>query len=297
MNKKRLIVIVGATAVGKTAFCIELAKALNTVIVSADSRQFFKEMSIGTAKPSEEELNAVKHYFINSHSIAQELSAGDFERECLDLLAVLYQNHDDIIVTGGSGLYIKALTDGLDDFPEVPQKVRATLNEQLENEGLGPLQELLKKHDPEYYAQVDIQNSQRVVRALEVCLATGLPFSTYLNKNVSKRPFETIIIGLERAREELYERINLRVDLMMESGLLDEVKSLYSYRNTYALQTVGYQELFDFIDKVHSLARAVELIKRNSRRYAKRQLTWFKKQTDLWYSPEDLKKVLSLLKK
>lgn len=281
---KTLIVVAGPTAVGKTATAIKLAQQFNTVVVSADSRQFFREMSIGTAKPDECELAAAKHYFINSHSISESFSVGDFEKQGLALLDELFKVHDKVILAGGSGLYIKAICEGFDDLPVADISVREKLNQQLEREGITTLQKQLQQVDPDYYTQVDLNNPQRIIRALEVFETSGKPFSSYRNATVNKRPFNIIKLALDMPREKLYERINLRVDLMVKQGLIQEVKSLLPYRELNALNTVGYSELFDYFDGKTSLDEALLLIKQNTRRFAKRQLTWFRKDKDfVWF--------------
>ncbi|WDZ99938.1 tRNA (adenosine(37)-N6)-dimethylallyltransferase MiaA [Mucilaginibacter sp. SJ] len=279
-----LIVVAGPTAVGKTAAAIKLAQHFNTVVVSADSRQFFREMNIGTAKPDESELAAAKHYFINSHSISESFSVGDFEKQGLALLDELFKVYDKVILAGGSGLYIKAICEGFDDLPVADISVREKLNQQLEKEGITPLQKKLQQVDPDYYTQVDLNNPQRIIRALEVFETSGKPFSSYRNATVNKRPFNIIKLALDMPREKLYERINLRVDLMVKQGLVEEVKSLLLYRELNALNTVGYSELFNYFDGKTSLDEALLLIKQNTRRFAKRQLTWFRKDKDfVWF--------------
>lgn len=283
-GNKTLIVVAGPTAVGKTAAAIKLAQHFNTVVVSADSRQFFREMNIGTAKPDESELSAAKHYFINSHSITESFSVGDFEKQGLALLDELFKVHDKVILAGGSGLYIKAICEGFDDLPVADISLREKLNQQLENEGITTLQKQLQQVDPDYYTQVDLNNPQRIIRALEVFETSGKPFSSYRNATVNKRPFHIIKLALDMPREKLYERINLRVDLMVKQGLIQEVKSLLPYRELNALNTVGYSELFDYFDGKTSLDEALLLIKQNTRRFAKRQLTWFRKDKDfVWF--------------
>lgn len=279
-----LIVVAGPTAVGKTAAAIKLAQHFNTVVVSADSRQFFREMNIGTAKPDEGELAVAKHYFINSHSISESFSVGDFEKQGLALLDELFKTHDKVVLAGGSGLYIKAICEGFDDLPVADISVREKLNQQLEKEGITPLQKKLQQIDPDYYTQVDLNNPQRIIRALEVFETSGKPFSSYRNATINKRPFNIIKLALDMPREKLYERINLRVDLMVKQGLVEEVKSLLPYRELNALNTVGYSELFDYFDGKTSLDEALLLIKQNTRRFAKRQLTWFRKDKDfIWF--------------
>lgn len=293
---KRLIVVVGPTAVGKTAMAITLAKHFKTEIISADSRQFYKEMSIGTAKPDAHELAEVKHHFIDSHTIEEEYSAGDFERDALSLLDTLFEKHDVVVMVGGSGLFVRAVCEGLDNLPKAPAAVRERLNSFFEREGLESLQQKLREVDPDYYRSADIHNPQRVIRALEVYDATGQPFSSYRVRRIAERPFEIVTIGLNMERQKLYDRINLRVDKMIEMGLVDEVRSLLSYRNKPALLTVGYAEIFDFIDGKISLEEAISHIKQNSRRYAKRQITWFKKYGDtVWFEPDDWEGILRFL--
>jgi tRNA dimethylallyltransferase len=272
-----LIVIAGPTASGKTAAAIQLAQHFNTVVVSADSRQFFREMSIGTAKPTAEELAAAPHYFINSHSITESFSVGDFERECLVLLEELFQKHQVVILAGGSGLYIKAICEGFDELPASDPEIRERLNAELAEKGLTALQERLKLVDPVYYNEVDINNPQRVIRAIEVYESSGQPFSSYRTAKTNKRTFNIIKLGLDMPREVLYNRINQRVDLMVADGLVEEVESLLPYRHLNALNTVGYSEIFDFFDGNTDLPTAISMIKQNTRRFAKRQMTWFRK--------------------
>jgi tRNA dimethylallyltransferase len=281
-EKKQLIVIGGPTASGKTGVAIQLAQAFNTCILSADSRQFYREMSIGTAKPSPEELQQAPHHFINSLSIHDSYSVGDYERDALALLQELFQKKSKVILTGGSGLFIRAVCEGLDEFPDVPEETLKAITQLYENEGLSALQQRLKKLDPDYYQEVDLQNSRRLIRALSVCKASGRPFSSFRQGGKKTRPFQPFYISLEWERTQLYERINRRVDQMMAEGLLEEAQQLHPHRHLKSLQTVGYQELFDYFDGLHSLDRAVELIKQNTRRYAKRQLTWFRKR-DHWH--------------
>lgn len=278
-----LIVIAGPTASGKTAAAIEVARHFDTVVVSADSRQFYREMSIGTAKPNAEELAAAKHYFIDTLSIAENYTAGDYEKQCLDLLKELFKTHPVVLLAGGSGLFIKAVCEGFDEFPDVDPQIRERLNSELEANGIAYLQEKLKTADTDYYAQVDIGNPQRVIRALEIFESTGKPYSTFRKSTINKRPFRILKFGLDMPREALYNRINQRVDIMVKQGLIDEVKSLLPYRHLNALNTVGYSELFDYFDGKADLNSALELVKQNTRRFAKRQMTWFRKDKDiLW---------------
>ena len=279
-SPKTLIVIAGPTAIGKTAAAIQLAQYFNTVILSADSRQFYREMSIGTAKPTTQELAAAQHYFIDSHSVTEPFSVGDFEKQGLALLDELFKVHPIIIMVGGSGLYIKAICDGFDNIPAANEGIRERLNLEFEEKGLTHLQEKLKIADPDYYTEVDINNPQRIIRALEVFESTGKPFSSYRVANNNTRPFNIIKIALDMPREELYNRINQRVDIMIQQGLLDEVRSLIPYRHLNALNTVGYSEAFDYLDGKINLDTAIDKIKQNTRRFAKRQLTWFRKDKD-----------------
>ncbi|WP_026462667.1 tRNA (adenosine(37)-N6)-dimethylallyltransferase MiaA [Adhaeribacter aquaticus] len=294
---KTLIVIAGPTAVGKTDLSIRLAQILNTEIISADSRQFYMEMNIGTAKPSPEELALAKHHFINSHHIAEEYNAGAFEIDALQKLEELFKLKNHVILTGGSGLYIRAVCEGMDQMPEVTPDIREALIQELDREGLNPLLIKLQQVDPEYYEFVDKANSQRVIRALEVCYASGKPYSSFRLQEKQERPFNIVKIGLTRDREELYRRIDLRMDLMLEQGLLAEAKQLFPYRNHNALQTVGYKEIFDFLEGKQDWEETIRLLKRNSRRYAKRQLTWFRKDQEFsWFHPEEWGKILHFLK-
>lgn len=286
---KTLVCVVGPTAVGKTAVGIQLAQHFHTVILSADSRQFYQEMNIGTAKPTPEELATVSHYFVNSHQLTDEYSVGDFERDALQLLDELFAQQDRVLLVGGSGLFIDAVCRGLDDLPTPSPGVRDRLNRLHKLEGLPHLQQLLKDVDPVYYQEVDIHNPQRVIRALEVYESTGRPFSYFRKQQQKKRPFQIRKLGLNTERQSLYQRINTRVDAMMEAGLLDEVVALLPYRNLPPLQTVGYAELFDYLDGKYTLNEAIDRIKQNTRRYAKRQLTWFRKDPETtWFEPTDL---------
>lgn len=290
---KTLIAVVGPTAVGKTAVGITLARHFNTEIISADSRQFYREMSIGTAKPSMEELSSAKHHFINSHSIQEEFNVGRFEQEGLALLDQLFKSHNPVTMVGGSGLYIKAICEGFDDLPPVDASIRASLNAQLDELGLAHLQNRLKSADSVYYQQVDLNNPQRVIRALEVFESTGKPFSSYHNQGKNKRPFNIIKIGLNMPRELLYERINARVDQMLADGLLEEVKALQPYQHLNALNTVGYSEIFSFLNNLTNYETAVAMIKQNTRRFAKRQLTWFRKDKEVrWFEPHQLDEMI-----
>jgi tRNA dimethylallyltransferase len=293
---KTLLVVAGPTAVGKTALCVQLAKTLQTEVVSADSRQLYRELSIGTAKPTSEEMEGIRHHFIDSHSITDPVNAGRYERECLSVLNELFQKTDVVILSGGTGLYINAVCFGLDDIPSVEPELREQLFNRLQQEGLAVLQDELRRIDPIYAQSADLQNPIRVTRALEVCLTTGLPYSSFRRQQPVERPFRSVLIALERPREELYARIDARMDAMLAAGLVDEVRSLIPYRHLPALQTVGYQEVFPYIDGLYDYEEMVRLLKRNSRRYAKRQLTWFRNQGNYkWVSSNDNEKILKLI--
>lgn len=289
-----LIVIAGPTAVGKTELCVRLAKNLNCDIISSDSRQFFKELSIGTAKPSPEEMAGVRHHFIDFISIDEDFSAGKFESASLKLLSKLFKNGHQMILTGGSGLYIQAVCQGMNDIPDVDQSFREELYSELEIHGLKPLLEELSIKDPVYFKIVDQRNPQRIVRALEVCRGTGHPYSAFRTDKKVDRNFHVIKIGLNREREELFGRINLRVEQMIDAGLVDEVKSVMEKRQLNALKTVGYKEIFGYLDGHYDLNEAIRLLKRNTRRYAKRQLTWFKKDEEYtWFHPDKVEQILN----
>ena len=282
-----LIIVAGPTASGKTAFSIELAKALNTVIISADSRQFYKEMSIGTAAPTPEELLQVKHYFVHNISIEDKYDVADYEREVLQLLDELFKIHDQVVMTGGSGLFIDAVCNGIDEIPDVQPEVRQKVETMLKEGGIDALSKDLQQLDPEYFAVVDQQNPRRLQRALEVCYQTGKPFSLFRTGTTAKRDFEIKKYALLWDRQELIQRIDRRVDMMMEQGLLEEAKALYPKRQLNALNTVGYKELFSYFDGDCTLAEAVEQIKIHTRQYAKRQMTWLRRDNSYqWIIPE-----------
>jgi len=281
---KIVISIVGPTAIGKTALSIKLAQHFKAKIISADSRQFYKEMSIGTAVPSLEELNAAPHHFIQHKSIDENYNVGDFERDAISKIKELHKDNPIVIMVGGSGLYVKAVTKGLDYFPEVDSNIRENLNLQLEKEGLNTLQEQLNLLDPEAFKTIAVDNPQRVIRALEICIGTGKPYTSFLTNPEKNRDFKTISIGLNAERSVIYDRINQRVDLMIENGLLEEAKALLPKKHLNALNTVGYKELFEYFEGNDSLDFAVSEIKKNTRRFAKRQLTWFRKDDAIkWF--------------
>ena len=295
MNKT-LIVITGPTAVGKTALCLDIAKHFDIPIINADSRQIFRELKIGTARPTEEQMQEVKHYFVGILGLEDYYSASLFEQQVLELLDQQFQSHDHALMAGGSMMYIDAVCDGIDDIPTIDDATRDLMKKRLAKEGLEKLCEELKILDPEYYDIVDRQNPRRVVHALEICTMTGKPYTSFRKREKRERPFRIIKIGLNRPREELYERINRRVDQMMAEGLLDEVQNLYPQRHLNALNTVGYKELFDYIDGRWSLEEAVERIKGNTRRYARKQLTWYKKDEQIrWFHPDDKETIINYI--
>ncbi len=278
--KHTVYIIAGATAVGKTAIAIELAEKLGTSIISADSRQCYREMKIGTAKPTPQELARVHHYFINSHSITEDLNAADYEQLALGYLEEIFKEQDTAVVCGGTGLYIKALCEGIDEMPEVDRQIEQDINLQYKEQGLEWLQQTVQKEDPAFYDVGEIQNHVRLIRALAFIRSTGKSITTFRTGQKKERPFRIVKIALEMPREVLYDRINRRVDIMMEQGLLEEAKALYPQKKLKNLQTVGYSELFDYMDGKYTLEEAVEKIKQHSRNYAKRQLTWFRKDKE-----------------
>ncbi|MFK7812486.1 MAG: tRNA (adenosine(37)-N6)-dimethylallyltransferase MiaA [Maribacter sp.] len=297
--EKTLISVVGPTAIGKTKLAIALAQHFKTDILSADSRQFFKEMQIGTAVPSEEELQSAPHHFIQHKSIQETYSVGDFEKDALRLLESLFKKTDIVILVGGSGLYVDAVTKGLDNFPKIDPEIRTRLNVELQEQGIAHLQEQLKKLDAPYYEQVDLENPHRLIRALEVCIGTGKSYSSFIRQEKPKRPFAICTIGITTDREIIYNRINQRVELMIKDGLLEEAKSVYEHKELNALQTVGYKELFKHFDGEWELDFAISEIKKNTRRFAKRQLTWFRKnENTLWVDfEEDISEIIEKVEK
>ena len=290
-HKNYLLVLGGPTAVGKTSLAIDIALHFDTEILSADSRQIYKELTIGTAKPTRSELNQVNHHFIGEKSIHEKFSAADYEREALQRLTSLFAQRHVVICTGGTGLYLRAITDGLDDIPDVPREIELEIQAQFEQHGIDYLVEELSVRDPIHAQSIDEKNPHRVIRALAVSRSTGLPYSSFLTGKKKKRPFDIIKVCLTRERDELYNRINQRVDQMMANGLEAEVKALTSFKEHRALQTVGYKELFSFFEDHYDRLRAVELIKQNSRRYAKRQMTWFRNQGKWHFVAADSKNV------
>lgn len=296
IKRGRLIVVVGPTGSGKTALAVALAQHYGAPIISTDSRQFFRGMAIGTAQPTKEELAAAKHYFIADREVEDDNNCGRYEVEALGLLDRLFQDNDYVVAVGGSGLYIQALCEGMDQLPEGDDVLRNELKERLECEGIETLAAQLRELDPEYADVVDIHNPARVMRALEVCIVTGRPYSEQRIGEHKERPFDIVKIGTDMPRDILYERINRRVDMMVDEGLVDEARSLYPKRHLNALQTVGYRELFDHFDGKCTMAEAIELIKRNSRRYAKRQMTWFRRDASIgWFSPNDLDDIIAFI--
>ncbi|WP_163394659.1 tRNA (adenosine(37)-N6)-dimethylallyltransferase MiaA [Flavobacterium limi] len=302
---KYLITIVGPTAIGKTALSIALAQHFKCEIISCDSRQFFKEMTIGTAVPSQKELAAATHHFIQNKSIFENYTVGDYEKEALAKIEELFQNNDFVILIGGSGLYVDAVLKGFDEFPEIDPKVRIEVNSNYEKLGIEYLQEQLQTLDPEYFQKITLenpqtlQNPQRMMRFTEVCIGTGKPYSSFLNQKKNNRNFTPILIGLEADREVIYNRINQRVDIMINEGLLEEAKALYPNKALNALQTVGYRELFSYFDGEFTVPFAIEEIKKNTRRFSKRQLTWFKRNENTkWFDyAKDRKEIINYIDK
>lgn len=295
-SAKTLIVITGPTAVGKTALCLDIAQHFGIPIINADSRQIYKELKIGTASPTSEQLQLVPHYFVGSLSLTDYYSASLFEQQVLEILSRQFRSHDFALMAGGSMMYIDAVCDGIDDIPTVDDQTRETLKRRLAEEGLEKLVEQLKELDPEYYEIVDRQNPRRVVHGLEICLMTGRTYTSFRKREKKERPFRIVKIGLNRPREELYDRINQRVDQMMQQGLLEEAKALYPMRQMNALNTVGYKELFDYLDGRWPLEEAVERIKGNTRRYARKQLTWYKKDPQIrCFHPDEKEQIISYI--
>lgn len=298
MRKGTLIVVVGPTAIGKTKLAIDIAQNFDAEIISSDSRQFYQEMEIGTAVPSQEELAAIKHHFIQHISIVKDYSVGDFEREALKFIQEYFEKKEILVMVGGSGLYEKAVTQGLDNFPEIPAEIRTRLNQELSRFGLEKLQKELAEKDSMYFSKIDENNPQRVIRALEIIRGSGKTYSSFLNQKKKARDFDVIKIGLTAEREMIYERINQRVDVMMKNGLLGEVKKLYGFKALNALQTVGYRELFAYFEGEYDLNFAIEEIKKNTRRFAKRQLTWYRKDNLVqWFDFRNKELVINYLNK
>jgi tRNA dimethylallyltransferase len=291
-----LLVLLGPTGIGKTEVSIDIAGRFGCEIISCDSRQFYKEMAIGTSPPTADQLKKIKHHFIKFLSVKSYYSASIFERDVLNLLPELFRRNRIVLMTGGSGMYIDAVCNGIDDIPDVDPAIREKYTLKYKEEGLESLRASLKLLDPEHYKKVDLRNYKRIIRALEICETTGLPYSTYLKNIKRERDFRVIKIGLERTREELYERINVRVDMMISQGLEEEARTLHEFKNLNALNTVGYKELFDLLEGKISREKAVELIKRNSRRYAKRQMTWWAKDNEIkWFHPEKKREILEYI--
>ena len=295
-GRKRLIVIVGATGSGKTDLSIGVAEHFGAPIISTDSRQFYRGMAIGTAQPTAGQRARVEHHLVDCLDVTEDFNCGAYERVALERLAELFEKHDTVVAVGGSGLYVKALCEGMDDLPDAEPALRAELMQRLENEGLASLVEQLRELDEVYYNEVDRCNPQRVLRAVEVCLTTGQPYSSLRKGGSKQRDFEIVKVGIDYPREELYDRINRRVDMMMEDGLEAEARAMLPQRHLNALQTVGFSELFDYFDGTISKEDAVELIKRNSRRYAKRQMTWFRRDKDIrWFEKPTAEAVVAYL--
>lgn len=283
-----LIVLLGPTGIGKTDISIQLAKKYNAPIVSSDSRQFYRELKIGTAAPTEKETKEVEHFFIGSHSILDNYNAGQYEEDAINLLDELFKKHNVVLLVGGSMMYIDAVCNGLDEIPNVPTEIREFWQEEFKNKGLSHIQQELFRLDPKHYKEVDLKNPKRILHALEICLTTGNPYSDLRTGKKKKRNFEIIKIGLNKPRQELYEQINLRVDKMIEKGLMEEAKQYYPFKNLNTLNTVGYKELYAHFDGEITQQEAIDLIKKNTRNYAKRQLTWFNRDKEItWFHPKD----------
>lgn len=292
----KLFVLLGPTAVGKTALSIKIAKLLGSPIINCDSRQIYKDMSIGTAAPTEEQLAEVKHYFVKILELQQYYSAAQYEEDAINLIGQLSSTHNNLLLSGGSMMYIDAVCNGIDDIPTVAPEIREELKERIHTEGLEKLRNELRLLDPEYYNIVDLKNPKRIVHALEICYTSGKTYTSFRIRKKKERPFQIIKIGLRRERNELFERINKRVDMMMEEGWLEEAKSLYPHRQLNALNTVGYKELFKYFDGTWELDFAIEKIKKNTRDYAKKQMTWFAHDEDIhWFSPDNEKEILDFI--
>lgn len=291
-----LIILLGPTGVGKTELSLRIAEHFGSPIISSDSRQLYKDLPIGTAAPTAEQMARVQHYLVGTLSLTDYYSASNFEEDVITLLGKLHQTHPAVVMTGGSMMYIDAVTKGIDDIPTVTPEIRSTIYKQYETEGLAPILEELKKADPIHYEEVDRSNYKRVIHAVEICRMTGKPYSSFRTNTKKERPFRIIQVGLNREREELYERINRRVDQMMADGFLEEARRVFPHRNLNSLNTVGYKELFNYLDGTWTLDFAIEKIKRNSRVYARKQMTWFKRDTEIkWFHPDEEKAILAYL--
>ncbi len=296
MTKKTLIVVLGPTGIGKTDLSIDIALKFNTEIISADSRQIFRELDIGTATPDSQQLHTVKHSFIKTHSIFDDYSAAKFEKEAIAKIEELFKHYDTLVMTGGSMLYIDAVCNGIDDIPDVDKEIRNELIERHKKNGIEELRLELKNIDPEYYSKADLKNHKRILHALEIYYSSGKKYSSLLTNPKKKRNFNIIKIGLNTDRQKLHERINKRVDIMIANGLMEEAKSVFGHKKLNSLNTVGYKELFQYFDGAISLDEAIELIKRNSRRYARRQITWFRKDKEInWFEPDDKKNIIDFI--
>ncbi len=295
-SKKTLIVLTGPTGIGKTELSLKIAQKLNTIIISADSRQIYKELKIGTASPTPEQLSAVPHYMVGIKSVHDYYSAFEFEQDVIALLKEKFITHQAILMTGGSMMYVDAVCKGIDDIPTIDPELRKEVFDRYLHEGIDTIRRELKLLDPVFYEQVDLQNHKRVIHAVEICLMAGKPYSSLRTQSAKKRDFDQIHIGLDMERAELYDRINRRVDKMTEEGLVDEAKEFYPYRHLNSLNTVGYKELFEYFDGNITLDKAIELIKRNSRRYAKKQLSWFRRDKEMqWFHPSQFEKIIEFL--
>lgn len=293
---KTLIVVIGPTGVGKTSLCLSLAEHFNTPIINADSRQMFREIPIGTAAPTKSEQQIIKHYFVGNLSINDYYSASKYENDVISLLETLFNDKSKIVMSGGSMMYVDAVCNGIDDIPTVKPQIRELLKQRYENEGLEPISSELEQLDPEYYALVDKKNPKRVIHALEICLSTGKTYSSFRSNTIKERPFNIIKIGLIREREELYSRIDQRVDKMIESGLIDEAKNVYPYKHLNALNTVGYKEIFEYFDGNMALDEAISKIKFNTHKYCRKQLTWFKRDENIrWFHPDNIEEIINYI--
>lgn len=293
---KTLIVVIGPTGVGKTSLCLSLAEHFNTPIINADSRQMFREIPIGTAAPTKSEQQIIKHYFVGNLSINDYYSASKYENDVISLLETLFNDKSKIVMSGGSMMYVDAVCNGIDDIPTVKPQIRELLKQRYENEGLEPISSELEQLDPEYYALVDKKNPKRVIHALEICLSTGKTYSSFRSNTIKERPFNIIKIGLIREREELYSRIDQRVDKMIGSGLIDEAKNVYPYKHLNALNTVGYKEIFEYFDGNMALDEAISKIKFNTHKYCRKQLTWFKRDENIrWFHPDNIEEIINYI--
>lgn len=293
---KTLFVIVGPTGVGKTSLCLKVAEHLNTVIINADSRQVFKEIPVGTAAPTKDERKSIRHFFVGNLHINEYYNASKYEQDVLKLLNILFKYKDNVIMSGGSMMYVDAVCKGIDDIPSVDDNIRKTLQERFDKEGLSGISKELALLDPDYYAIVDKNNHKRIIHALEICLSTGKPYSSFRKNTTKERPFRIIKIGLNMDRQRLYERIDLRVEQMIHDGLIQEALNVYEYKNLNALNTVGYKEIFEYLDGLCTLENAIFRIKSNTHKYCRKQLTWFRRDPNIhWFSPDNIEEIINYI--